>query len=101
MKDIFSKYHQARIRFNVAKSQICASQVSYLGFTFDETGVRISEDRAKVIQDWPVPRNAWQVRTILGAAGYVRRFVPNFSQLPFPLRQLTLQDTTFHWGPEQ
>jgi hypothetical protein len=101
MTDIFSKYHQARIRFNAAKSQICASRVSYLGFTFDETGVRISEDRAKVIQDWPVPRNARQVRTILGAAGYVRRFVPNFSQLTFPLRQLTLQDATFNWGPEQ
>jgi hypothetical protein len=72
-----------------------------LGFTFDETGVRISEDRAKVIQNWPVPQNARQVRTILGAADYVRKFVPNFSQLAFPLRQLTLQDVKFHWGSEQ
>jgi hypothetical protein len=101
MTDIFSKYHQARIRFNAVKYQICASRVSYLGFTFDETGVRISEDRAKVIQNWPVPQNARQVRTILGTAGYVRRFVPNFSQLTFPLRQPTLQDVKFHWGPEQ
>jgi hypothetical protein len=101
MTDIFAKYHQARIIFNSTKSQICASKVSYLGFTFDETGVRISEDRAKVIQNWPVPQNARQVRTVLGAASYVRRFVPNFSQLTFPLRQLTLQDVKFHWGPEQ
>jgi hypothetical protein len=101
MADIFSKYDRARLRFNSAKSQICASRVSYLGFTFDETGVRISEDRAKVIQNWPVPQNPRQVRTILGAANYVRRFVPNFSQLTSPLRQLTLQDVKFHWGPEQ
>jgi hypothetical protein len=64
MSDIFAKYSQARIRFNSAKSQICASKVSYLGFTFDETGVRISEDRAKVIQNWPLPQNPRQVRTI-------------------------------------
>jgi hypothetical protein len=101
MSDIFAKYSQARIRFNSAKSQICASKVSYLGFTFDETGVRISEDRAKVIQNWPIPQNVRQVRTVLGAANYVRRFVPNFSQLTAPLRQLTLQDVKFHWGPEQ
>jgi hypothetical protein len=101
MADIFSKYDRARLRFNAIKSQICKSKVSYLGFTFDETGVRISEDRAKVIQNWPVPQNTRQVRTILGAANYVRRFVPNFSQLTFPLRQLTLQDVKFHWGPEQ
>jgi hypothetical protein len=101
MTDIFSKYHQTRIRFNAVKSQICASRVSYLGFTFDETGVRISKDRAKVNQNWPVPQNARQVRIILGAAGYVRRFVPNFSHLTFPLRQLTLQDAKFHWGPDQ
>jgi hypothetical protein len=101
MAEIFSKYDHARLRLNSLKSQICASRVSYLGFTFDETGVRISEDRAKVIQNWPVPQNARQVRTILGAANYVRKFVPNFSQLTFPLRQLTLQDVKFHWGSEQ
>jgi hypothetical protein len=80
MTDIFSKYHQARLRFNSANSQVCASRVSYLGFTFDETGVRISEDRATVIQTWPAPQNARQVRTVLGAANYVRKFVPNFSR---------------------
>jgi hypothetical protein len=101
MAEIFSRYDRARLRLNALKSQICASKVSYLGFTFDETGVRISEDRAKVIQNWPVPQNTRQVRTILGAANYVRKFVPNFSQLTAPLRQLTLQDVKFHWGPEQ
>jgi hypothetical protein len=101
MADIFSTYDRARLRFNSAKSQICASRVSYLGFTFDETGVRISEDRAKVIPNWPVPQNHRQVRTIIGAANYVRKFIPNFSQLTAPLRQLTLQDVKFHWGPEQ
>jgi hypothetical protein len=101
MADIFSKYDRARLRFNAIKSQVCKSKVEYLGFTFDETGVRISEDRAKVIQNWPIPQNTRQVRTALGAANYVRRFVPNYSQLTFPLRQLTLQDVKFHWGPEQ
>jgi hypothetical protein len=61
MADIFSKYDRARLRFNAAKSQIFKSKVSYLGFTFDETRVRITEDRAKVIQNWPVPQNTRQV----------------------------------------
>jgi hypothetical protein len=39
------------------KSQLCAPQVQYLGFQFDETAVRISDARAQIIKDWPPPKN--------------------------------------------
>jgi hypothetical protein len=42
MKQIFDNYHVANLRFNGRKGQLCCPRVQYLGYQFDETGVRIS-----------------------------------------------------------
>jgi hypothetical protein len=43
MRQIFDKYRVASLRFNGRKSQVCCPRVQYLGYQFDETGVRISD----------------------------------------------------------
>jgi hypothetical protein len=88
MKQIFDRYHVANIRFNGKKSQLCAEKVQYLDFKFDETGVRISDARAQIIRDWPVPKNIKQVRSFLGSINYVKRLVPRHAELTFALREL-------------
>jgi hypothetical protein len=77
MKQIFDKYHATNIRFNGKKSQPCAEKVQYLGFQFDETGVRISDARAQIIKDWPPPKNVKQVRSFLGSINYVKKTSPS------------------------
>jgi hypothetical protein len=100
MKQIFDKYHAANIRFNGKKSQLCAEKVQYLGFQFDEIGVRISDARAQ-IKDWPPPKNVKQVRSFLGSINYVKRLVPRHAELTFALRDLLRPNAEFKWGPEQ
>jgi hypothetical protein len=100
-QEILEKYDRANLRLNAAKSQIAASEVTYLGHTFDKNGVRISDSRAKVIAEWPVPRNAREVRKFLGTVSYVRRHVPSYSSLVAPLTALTSPKAEFKWGLEQ
>jgi hypothetical protein len=101
MKQIFDKYHVANLRFNGRKSQVCCPRVQYLGYQFDETGVRISDARAQIIKDWPPPKNVKQVRSFLGSINYVKRLVPRHAELTFPLRELLRPNAEFKWGPEQ
>ena len=101
LKTDLPKYNEANIRFNATKTQLCANQVNYLGYSFDKSGVRINEERAKIIHDWPTPTNCSQVRTILGTSNYFRKFVPRYSQFTAPLRALTLNGATFKWGVEE
>jgi hypothetical protein len=83
------------------KSQVCRPRVQYLGYQFDETGVRISGARAQIIKTWPTPKNVKQVRSFLGSINYVKRLVPRHAELTFPLRDLLRPDIEFKWGPEQ
>jgi hypothetical protein len=63
--------------------------------------VRISDSRAKVISEWPLPRNSRDVRKFLGTISYVRRHVPSYSSLVSPLTALTSPKAEFKWRPEQ
>jgi hypothetical protein len=101
MKQIFEKYDGANLRFNAKKSQVCCPRVQYLGYQFDETGVRISDARAQIIKTWPTPKNVKQVRSFLGSINYVKRLVPRHAELTFPLRELLRPNVEFSWGPQQ
>jgi hypothetical protein len=95
MKQIFDKYHVANLRFNGRKSQVCCPRVQYLGYQFDETGVRISDARAQIIKDWPPPKNVKQVRSFLRSINYVKRLVARHAE-----RELLRPNAEFKWGPE-
>lgn len=101
MKEIFQRYDFANIRFNARKTQLCSRRVQYLGYQFDATGVRLSDARAKIIKDWPVPKNVKQVRTYLRSINYFRKMVPRYAELIYALRELIRPKAEFKWGPEQ
>jgi hypothetical protein len=101
LQEILGKYDQANLRLNPTKAQMAAAEVTYLGHTFDQNGVRISDSRAKVISEWPLPRNSRDVRKFLGTISYVRRYVPNYSSLVSSLTALTSTKAEFKWGPQQ
>ena len=48
----------------------------------------------------PAPRSPKEVKQFLGLAGYYRKFIPRFSDLPRPLTRLTRKDVLFEWTKE-
>ncbi|KAK4391439.1 Retrovirus-related Pol polyprotein from transposon [Sesamum angolense] len=51
-------------------------------------GVMPDPSKVKAIMEWRVPKNATEVRSFLGLAGYYRRFVEGFSIIAGPLTKL-------------
>lgn len=63
----------------------------------------ISADPRKVdaIKTAEIPKNVSEVRSFLGMTNYVGRFIPNYSTITAPLRDLTKNNVNFEWGKNQ
>jgi hypothetical protein len=49
------------------------------------------------VMDWKPPKFVHQIRSILGLAGYCRRFVPDFSRVAKPMTELLKKGVKFVW----
>ena len=44
------------------------------------TGISPDPDKVRVIEDWPEPANAAELRSFLGLAQYFRKFIQGYAQ---------------------
>jgi hypothetical protein len=47
--------------------------------------------------EWPVTKNAHEVRSFIGLAGYYRRFVEGFSKIVKPITTLQCKGVRYEW----
>lgn len=75
------------------KFELMRTVTEFLGLIVGQTGVRIGEDRKKLIRDWPIPTNITELRSFLGLAQFFRRFIKDFSRIAVPLINLTRKNS--------
>ena len=100
----------ANLYVNRDKTIIGRDSVPHLGHVVSRHGLHVHPDRVKAMQEWPEPQSFADVRTFVGHATYMSRFIPGFSALVRPLnaarsgnpgkggKQPSFQDK---WGDEQ
>ena len=82
------------------KFTFAAKEVSYLGHWVTSEGLLPDPTLLKAIREIGIPKNATEVSSFLGLAGYYRRYVKNFATIAGPLHALTRKDEVFHWRLE-
>ncbi|KAJ0926616.1 putative nucleotidyltransferase, Ribonuclease H [Helianthus annuus] len=64
-------------------------------------GVLVDPSKIEAVVRWNPPKNPSEIRSLLGLAGYYRRFIQDFSKIAMPLTKLTRKDEKFTWGEDQ
>ena len=73
----------------------------FLGHKISKEGIAPPDDRVKAIEHYPAPQNIKETRRLLGTFQWFSKYIPNFSTVSHPIRQLLKAGRKFQWGKEQ
>ena len=95
---VLEKLRENRLQAKPSKCEFFSQAVEYLGHIVTADGIKVDPRKIDSIKEWPVPKDAHQVRSFLGLCGYYRRFVKDFSKIAKPITDLLHKDVKFNWN---
>lgn len=100
LRKVLQRAKERNIKFNLKKMQLRVPEVKYLGNIVSKEGLRPDPEKIKAIFEIPKPENKQDVQRILGMVNYLGQYIPNLSEISFPLRSLLKRDTHWQWTHE-
>ena len=97
LRQVFNRLAKAGLTLRGTKCKLGLDKVQYLGHVFSKDGMTPDTEKIAMVQKWPTPTNATEVRQFLGLASYYRRYVKNFADVAAPLHYLTQKAVEFNW----
>ena len=97
---VCKQFMKSNLTLNKKKCQFNKSSITFFGFVFSDKGIAPDPKKVEAINNAPAPTTVSGVRSFLGMATYCAKFIPNFSDVSEPLRDLTKKGKQFHWSQE-
>jgi hypothetical protein len=114
MKTFYDTYKENAKKLDMLKAQLSGIQlgidtieeirkeeIQFFGLNFSANGIQVQEAKLNALQNAKQPQTAGEVRSFLGLASYCSRFIPQFSTIAKPLRELTKNNTRWRWTNEE
>src|SRR4051794_26488641 len=77
---IMEKLREHKMYAKFSKCEFWLSEVGFLGHVVSKEGIAVDPSKLTAVTEWEPPKNVGEVRSVLGLAGYYRRFMENFSK---------------------
>lgn len=97
LKEVLQLLRRDHSKVKRSKCAFGRQQLTYLGHVVSAQGVATEPTKIQAVQRWTTPANVKEVCSLLGLAGYYRRFVRNFGIIVRSLFQLRKNGVPFVW----
>lgn len=101
LSHVLDRLKSRGVCLNEDKCEIGVSKVQFLGHVISENSIRPSPSKVDALVSFRCPVNASEVKSFLGLANYMNKYIQNLATLDEPLRKLTQQAVRFYWSVEQ
>lgn len=86
---------EQRLYAKLSKCSFFKTETLFLGHVISRKGIHVNPEKVEVVKNWPVPKNASELKSFLGLGNCFKRFVGNYSSITRPLVELTKPDVPF------
>ena len=100
LDQVLQRLQESKLFAHRAKCAFCQDRVEFLGHIVSAQGVEADGRKLSIIEEWPTPTDAHEVRSFLGLANYFWRFVRRFAHIAAPLHALTSSRAVWRWEAE-
>jgi hypothetical protein len=100
VRQVFQMLDANQLKVKRSKCFFGQKEVSYLGHVINGQGVTTDPKKIAPIVDWKAPKDAKQLRSFLGMAGYYRKFVRGYGIISKVLIELLTKWVQFIWTSE-
>ena len=88
VKEVFKCLHKTGLYAKAEKCEFHSESVKYLGYILSPSGLTMSDDKVKIIQDWPEPKKVKDIQSFLCFANFYCWFIFNYLDVVIPLTRL-------------
>ena len=89
------------VKLNKGKCKFSVHELTFFGHVFGAEGMKADPKKIDTIVSCEAPKNVNEIRSFLGMAQYVARFIPDFASRTEPLRRLTRKDAPWEWTQQE
>ena len=92
VKEVLKHLHKAGLYAKAEKCEFYSESVEYLGYILSPSGLTMSDNKVKIIQDWPEPKKVKDIQSFLDFANFYCWFIFNYLDIVTLLTHLTQKD---------
>ena len=89
VKEVLKRLCKAGLYAKAEKCEFHSESVEYLGYILSPSGLIMSDDKVKIIQDWLEPKKVKDIQFFLGFTNFYCWFIFNYSDIIISLTCLT------------
>jgi hypothetical protein len=100
LKKMLARCEESNLVLNWEKCHFMVREGNVLGHKISSVRLEVDREKVETISKLPPPTFVKAIRSLLGHAGFYRRFIKDFSKIARPLTQLLEKDIKFIFNDE-
>ncbi len=95
---LLERCRERNLHLNKDKLQLRRESTIFMGHKLTKGGLKPDARKVGAIVDMPPPSDRPGVMRLLGMGQFLAKFVPHFSEVTAPLRELLMKENEFRWN---
>ena len=98
LQAVLQRLRDNNLTLNKGNASLTRQPLIFFGYTFSSKGIVADPKKIESIKNAADPKNATELRNLLGLANYVSRFIPDYASITATLRELTKKNARLVWN---